>query len=181
MSGRTWDRWIGGTVSRYPNPNACKFVGGDEFLTIAMQAYLAAGRGLVPPSREPWSGPDCDVTWSNAEDFYSALLFQVGERLRLRAIARGHIEQVPWPEDADEEPEAEPARVAQLAGAGRSPAAEGHGCPALSPAVGPAPTDPKTADITTPDSPLFCGPELKDLPVANPMPHDLQTPEETPA
>lgn len=65
----------------------------------------------------------------------------------------------------------------QPPGAGRSPAVKGHGCPALAPAVGPAPTlrpeaadsvQRNRADITTPASPLFCGQQVQKLPGALP-------------
>lgn len=51
-----------------------------------------------------------------------------------------------------------------MPGAGRSPAAKGHGCPAFASAVGPAPTGVQTADITFPDDPLFFAREGKELP-----------------
>lgn len=52
-------------------------------------------------------------------------------------------------------------------GAGRSPVDEGHGCPALSPAVGPATTGSQTADITAPDKPLLFVQQLQKLPEVN--------------
>lgn len=61
--------------------------------------------------------------------------------------------------------------VPPLAGAGCSPADMGHGCPALSPAVGPAALPVHTADITSPADPLFCASEVQELPVGETLPH----------
>jgi hypothetical protein len=56
-------------------------------------------------------------------------------------------------------------------GAGRSPALEGHGCPAVAPgavppvsAVGPAPSGLAVVQVTTPANPLFSGPSGQTLP-----------------
>lgn len=60
-------------------------------------------------------------------------------------------------------------------GAGRSPAIKGHGCPALSPAVGPAPMPRPTGQAVRDGgnrglhnlspAPLFCGSQVQELPV----------------
>ena len=56
------------------------------------------------------------------------------------------------------------SRLYAVLGAGQRPAVEGHGCPALSPAVGPAPSSTPSADITAHDNPLFFASMTKELP-----------------
>lgn len=48
---------------------------------------------------------------------------------------------------------------------GGAPAVKGHGCPALSPAVGPAPADLEPALHNFPENPLSCVRKMQDLPV----------------
>lgn len=171
MSGQTCQRWQSPTAERYPTPAACKFVSGDDFLRLAMQAYLAAGRGLVPPTGEPWA--DDGWTWASAEDFCRGLLDELGERVRRAAVVRGDLAEVPWDDAGDESPGCR----------GGAPAVKGHGCPASSVgglppavAVGPAPVPCPEAgdgeaspgcDITIPDDPLFAVQQRQELPGVN--------------
>lgn len=164
-----YDQWRAPRAENYPTPNACKFVSGDDFLRIAMQSYLAAGRDVVPPAGECWA-EDGSTTWADAECFFAGLLRHLGTRLRQAAIARGDLAEVPWSEEAEREHE---PLLALLAGAGRSPAVEGHGCPAGAPgedlpvsAVGPAPSDLAGVQVTIPAEPAFSGPEGQSLPTA---------------
>lgn len=172
--------WLPPTVAHYPTLSRALFVSGDDFLRLAMQAWLAARRDLSPERGQPWicreglPAEDDGLPWGCARDFSESLLFHLGERLCLHAHRTGHFVVA----------EVQRARAAQPAGAGRSPADKGHGCPASSPAVGPAPAEPGAAqplDITTPANPLFCGPEVQELPEGNPLPHSHEMPEETPA
>lgn len=171
----------------------------DDLCRHLLAAYYRARLDAIAPIGDPDPG-----SWSCPADFlrqtvelFADRVFADAERLGLPGFegaqdTMARREAVPPACQlhlADVDPEewaqlviADPkrARVAQPAGAGRSPADEGQGCPASAPAVGPAPTAPPAVDITTPDSPLSCGPEVKELPVANPLPHDRQSPEETP-
>lgn len=58
----------------------------------------------------------------------------------------------------------DPGRWDELQGAGRSPADKGHGCPALSPAVGPASASLPDGDITVSANRLFAASGLQELP-----------------
>lgn len=96
MSLRLAQRWQRPSGTRYPKPKAVQFVSAEEFLKLALQAHLAAVRASLPPPGERWIEPELDLTWSGPEDFHDGLLQQLGERLRLRALARGDLVDEPW-------------------------------------------------------------------------------------
>lgn len=169
MSG-VWERWVGPIPARYPTPDACRFIRAEDFLALALKAYLAASRQMEPPAGEPWV--EAGATWADAEGFYDALRRGLTDRLRRAAVDAGHLLQEPW----SAEDWAELGGSESPPGAGRSPADKGHGWPAFAPAVGPAPMPCPGAgdggasqqrDITIPADPLFCGQQVQKLPGDN--------------
>src|SRR5690349_24487596 len=109
-----WPTWRAPEPDDYPTPASCKFISGEDFVALAVKAYLAAGRLLVPAAGEPWRDADGNC-WGSARDFHDTLVQELGDRLWRAAIESGHVVYI-----EEEDP-----------GAGRSPAVEGHGCPAL--------------------------------------------------
>lgn len=142
---RTEERWLPARLEFYPKPKSCQFVTGEQFLALAMKAYVAASRKLLPLPGEPW-GEDGGA-WAHAQDFYDHLCFEIGERLRVAALASRDLVEVSCTDDVGglggPEPEAEP--LASMA----------HGCAASLPAVGPAPTASNGAEHNLPADLLF--------------------------
>ena len=135
-----------------PSPAACRFVGADEFVAMALACYYAASRDLEPPAGEPWkwSNDEGSAYWSSPEDFATGLLHHVEQRLTRMAIDRGYaVEFVPAADGVR----------------GLAPADMAHGCAALSPGAGAPPMPSPDPDITAPDNPLFACPKGQDLPV----------------
>jgi hypothetical protein len=179
---QVWHEWVKPDPARYPTPAACRFIRGEDFMALALKAYLAASRELVPPAGERWVD-DLGNVWSGPEGFFDALLHHLGERLRWHAIDSKHLLEVPWSaediaEDARSSAEfmamlEQAARNVSPVGGGRSPPDKGHGWPALAPAVGPAPVpcpeagdsvSPQSLDITIPANPLLFGQQVQELP-----------------
>jgi hypothetical protein len=172
------ERWAGPDPARYPTPAACRFIRGEDFMALALKAYLAASRDLVPPTGTPWV--DEGATWSDAECFHAALERHLGERLRRAAIDGGHLVEEPCSAEESAEDAAFQSALAAWAGGssspaggGRSPPDKGQGWPALVPAVGPAPMPCPEArdgvasqplDITIPANPLLFGQQVQELP-----------------
>ena len=175
---RLMERWAPVTARAYPTLKSAIYLSAEDVLRMALQAFYATTREMQPPDGRRWLDDDCGAVleplpWAGPESLLEGVLHHLGERMRQAAIERGHLVEVPWPEDADE----------PLAGAGRSPAVKGHGCPAVAVgglppavAVGPAPVPcPEAAssaavagcDITTPDDPLFCASTRQELPEVN--------------
>lgn len=154
MSSPDLWRWPVPTGARYPTQKAAIHLTAEDLLRLALSAYYAAVREMQPPAGERWLPDPEGVPWSCPENLHNDVLHQLGERMWAHAAANGHLDPDP--------------------GAGRSPAVEGHGCPALAPAVGPAPTPCPTGEPAResgnrglhnlPVDPLFCGPELQELP-----------------
>ena len=158
-AGRFDQVWL----TNFPSPAACRFVTAEDVMAIALKAHLAAVRQQSPPPGESWMDEGC--AWGGPEDFYASLLSEIEQRLRARAIERGHLALVPWTSEQYAE---EAEWQAELSGAGRSPAIEGQGCPALLPAVGPATTASRDVDITIPANPLFAASGMQKLPEVTP-------------
>lgn len=95
------ERWVVATRERYPAPKAVQFVSPEEFLSLALQAHLAAVRDSIPPPGERWWEPEYGTMWSGPQDFFDGLLRHLGERLRHRALARGDLVEEPWADDDD--------------------------------------------------------------------------------
>jgi hypothetical protein len=160
----------------------------QDVVRHALAAYYRAQGDATAPEGDP--NP---VAWSSPEEFVRTLLDFLELRVRAEACRAGHpVEadvarfdlwngQLPWGKQHLRD--VDPAQWAQLvvagpgvlldAGGGRSPSDKGHGCPALSPAVGPAlaqlaeardgvPSQPR--DITLPAAPLFAGRRVQELP-----------------
>lgn len=192
---RTSDVWVRGTGLRYPTPRSVQFASAEDFLRLALQAHLAACRDMVPPPGERWIDADLDSTWAGPEDFMQGLLHHLGDRLRRHAIKTRHLAEVPWTADEVAEHEAFEAETQSwlddldarasgagngaAAGAGRSPAHKGQGCPALLSAVGPALEVSPGRDITLNGDPLCCACEVQELPGDLPRPHTHPDAEET--
>jgi hypothetical protein len=144
--------WVPATADRYPTLKSAIFVSGDDFLRLALQAYYAAMRDMVPPAGESWlqggDGVAIELPYSCPEELQRSLLHHLGERLSGHAHKTGHF-------------------VALPARAGRSPADMGHGWPAFDPAVGPAPGPSPVADITRDGDQLFCAPTVQELPAGD--------------
>ncbi len=117
------ETWAAAQAHRYPTLASTIFIDGDSFLALAMKAYLAATRKMVPPDGRRWI-VDGDP-WGDARDFYEALTFQVAERLRVMALETGHLSERPWTEveeqDAPED-QVEPGAGRSLAVAAFVPA-----------------------------------------------------------
>lgn len=158
------DQWVWPAVpsaARYPSLKAAIHLTAEDALRLALSAYYAAVRDLQPPPGSRWlvegDGVLEPLPWASPRDLHDGFLHHLGERLWAHAAATGHL-------DPEESP----------VGAGRSPAAKGHGCPAsaaggFSPAVavGPAPAAAPIVDITTPGNPLFCASGVQKLPGLN--------------
>ncbi len=136
-------QWLPARVEVYRSPARCKFLTAESFLSVALQAYLAASKDLVPPSGEPWV--DEGATWASAQGFYDGLLHEIEQRLRLAALVSGDLFERFY-QDTDP-------------GAGRSLAVMAHGCAASSPAVGPAPTKLASQSSTQAADRSFFAPE----------------------
>lgn len=194
---QTSDVWAPATGLRYPTPRSAQFVSADDFLRLALQAHLAACRGMVPPAGERWIDPEFDLLWSSPEDFMRGLLHHLGERLRRHAIKTRHLAEVPWSAEEIAEDAAFQAEMqrwldgldARLSGASnganpgagaeplRSGAKDG---PASSPAVGPAPGVSHDRNITLNGDPLFCASGVQELPVGETLPHTRYATEKSP-
>jgi len=160
--------WAANDPERYPTPASVRFLSGDEFLALAMKAFLDASRGLVPPPGEKW----CDelVLWSSPQDFADALVDGVRDRVHLAAIERGHLELV------DDYRRDEPGCR------GGAPAVMGHGCPALASAVGSAPAISEGHATAHPADPLLPGLQMQELPVGGALnPADITCAQEASA
>lgn len=114
---RTVETWARASAARYPTPAACMYISGDAFLALALKAYLAAGRNLVPPSGERWI--EDESSWGSAQDFFDDLTFQIAERLRAAALETGDLYERPWTPEEEEE---DRLWQEELSGAGQSPA-----------------------------------------------------------
>lgn len=116
--------WLKGNAANCPTLRSAVFVTADDFMSLALKAYYAVTRRMVPPSGETWlsadEGMEQAVCWSGPEDLFDGLIGELGERLRVHARKTGHYS------DAQGEEAAQRPSMA-------------HGCAALSPAVGPAP------------------------------------------
>lgn len=157
----------------------------EDLVRHALAAYYRA----VGDATAPIEDPD-PVSWSDPDTFIGDLVEFLQLRLRVEAAAAGH-EVMAEPERLatwaarpltrdvhisviDPELWAATQAASLPAGAGRSPAIKGHGCPAsASPAVGPAPVPCPSAtgsaagseaDITLNADPLFCAPRMQKLP-----------------
>ena len=151
---RGWvDRhWRPATGHDYPTLRSSLYADADAVVRLALAGYYAAVRAMRPPDGERWATEG--LPYGTAESFHDALLHEIGERLRHRAIETGHL-------------------VERLAdpGAGRSPAVKGQGCPASGPgalppasAVGPATMPLQSRDITIPENPLLFAFGMQELP-----------------
>lgn len=83
--------WVPPTAERYPVPSAAVFVDRAEFLAMAAAVHDRARRALIPPPGEQWIDPEFRVTWGGPEGFFDDLLHFLGERLRHKALAAGHM------------------------------------------------------------------------------------------
>lgn len=153
------ERWQEALPERYPVPKSVQFVSADEFLTLALQAHLAAVRDTIPPPGERWRIPDCQMAWSGPQDFFEGLLHHLGERLRHRALARGDLVEEPWSDDDDDDL-----------------VAAGHGDAVPAPATPECPEqpahwgEPPPADALPADPLLLC-PDGQSLPTATERPN----------
>lgn len=139
MSRPDFVGWMPATAENFPTIRSAVFVTGDDFMRLAMQAYYAACKGMVPPSGETWlfggDDPLRPLPFSSSEDLHAAMLAQLGERLRQHARKTGHYRDVPARDES---------------GAGRSPAnaagvSMAHGCAAVDVVAG------GTAPVLVPD------------------------------
>lgn len=89
----TEERWLPAQPCYYRKPKSCQFVNGQQFLTLATEAYVAASLKLLPPSGEPWIVEG--GTWAHAADFYDHLCAEISERLRVAARASRDLVEVP--------------------------------------------------------------------------------------
>lgn len=155
----------------------------DDLVRHALAAYYRAIGDAIAPIGEPDT-----ASWSSPEDFIGNLCDLFELRVRADAARAGH------PVDADlgrlrlveailpcrdqHIRDVDPGRWDELCAQagppvgdapgcrGGAPAVKGHGCPALSPAVGPAPAGPAAALHNSPDAPLFCARTVQDLPAS---------------
>jgi hypothetical protein len=111
---RQVETWKPATVAHYPTLASCIYINGDAFLALALKAYLAASKKMVPPDGGRWCTEG--DPWGSAQDFYDALTFEIAERLRVSALRAGHLSERPWNEAEEER------LVAEFSGAGQSPA-----------------------------------------------------------
>lgn len=142
--------WLVGNARNYPTRRSAVFVTGEDFMRLSLQAYYAALRSMMPPQGEGWledAGEGRLVSWSSGEDLFDHLLSEMALRLRDHARTTGHYTDIAA--GGPVLPQAEPAVVM------------GHGCPALLPAVGPAPEASNDAEHNLPAAPLFraCDPQ----------------------
>jgi hypothetical protein len=167
-------------MSRAVRPPAFRLpVTPDDVVRHALAAYYRAVGDAIAPIGEPDT-----ATWSSPAQFLETLADFFQLRLHHEAASAGH------PVEAEHDRylrwsatpafglqhirDIDPGRWAELCnadstrllgepGAGRSPAVEGQGCPALS-AVGPAPAPSEVADITINANPLFAVSGMQKLP-----------------
>lgn len=172
-------------------------IGPDDLVRHLLAAYYRARLDSIAPIGDP-----DPAHWSSPAGFLELTLdlFQLrvgghADRLGLSPFEgqgeRWERRQAMVPSCQQHFSEVDPDHWAQLviadpalartspSGAGRSPADMGHGRPALSPAVGPAPTEPPAVDITHSADPLFYGRPGKDLPEGNSLPHTSSSPGES--
>lgn len=97
---RQVETWAPANLDRYPTLASCIFIDGDSFLALALKAYLAAGKKMVPPEGRRWS--EEDAPWGSAQDFFDALTFQISERLRMAAMQAGHLSEPSFCEGEEE-------------------------------------------------------------------------------
>ena len=181
-------------MSRARRPAFRLPVSPDDVVRHALAAYYRAVGDATAPIGEP-----DPVGWSDPEQFLDTLQDFFALRLRHEAAVAGH------PVDADSPRylrwsnslphgqqhirDVDPGRWAELciadpsrcdpSGGGGAAAAEGHGCPALAPAVGPASAPLEAADITLTENPLFAVQTRQGLPVGETRPHTPPSPGET--
>lgn len=155
------------------------WITAEDVVRHALAAYYAASRAVDKYLEGPWVDPDTGASWSSRADFRDDLWGYFRQRINthawesgVRASSGGEVLALPagllW--DALD-PVSGPEGSGEP-GAGRSPAVEGHGCPALSSAVGPAPaarTKPAEAGgvpalHNLPADPLFAASGMQELP-----------------
>lgn len=151
--------WMPPTAANLPTMRSALFVTGDDFMRLAMQAYYAACKGMLPPAGETWlSGgddPAPPVPFSGPEDLHDAFLAHLSERLRQHARKTGHYRD---------------HTVHSAPGAGRSPAnaagvSMAHGCAAVGViAVGTAPVFDQSRAEARSGEPLLSGLAGQELP-----------------
>lgn len=141
---------------------------GDQVVRIALAAYYRATGDATAPIGDP-----DPVSWSDPDSFLVTLTEYFQLRLRCDAAAAGYdvecdpIRYAKWiatPPYRDRQYD-EVFSGEEPAGAGRSPADKGHGCPAFALAVGPASEALPGAYITVSADPLFAVSKLQELPV----------------
>jgi hypothetical protein len=174
-------------MSRYARRPAFRLpVSPDDVVRHALAAYYRAVGDAIAPLGEP-----AVVGWSDPSSFLEQLVDFFGLRLHHEAALAGHpveadsARYLRWsrsmPHGQRHIRDVDPARWAELciadpslcgpSGGGRSPSDMGHGCPALSPAVGPAPTDANGCDITVNVDTLCAVQTRQGLPVGETSPH----------
>lgn len=144
----------------------------------ALAAYYAASRFVTDSGGEPWVDAEGNP-WSDRATFRDTLADLLGQRVNVQAYEAG-IRCSPgfvpcslppplaWHDPSADTPIVGGAETREPPGCrGGAPAVKGHGCPALSSAVGPAPGSVPLADITLPADPLFCASEVQELPWNN--------------
>lgn len=168
-------------------PDCWDWITPDDVVRHAVAAFHAAAWHVsMTDDGSPWLDAD-GTPWSGRADFRDALAAFFQQRINAQALEAGvtaasacaYPELPPglhWPTVADARRAADlipapssPSDACPGVGLGPgcrggTPAAMGHGCPALDlPAVGPAPASVSGADITLPADPLFLGRPMQEL------------------